>query len=247
MKRELIKFVTAMSAASALLVVTQGCARVPAGANLTGGRLIVSMTVAGQINPNDFYFVLFDATNSATADQGPIPVVAPPWGNGFAAGQFGTFVRIDSTQPNGGYGVYAVIPNTNLQTFQYLGSPIAPAPVSGGTSQIQFTIPLSQLATAALPQSQITFVKINFITTDRVPTNPNDTTPKEFDALGDARIPTQVNDPITIPVTQSGTFDNTSSLTPEPAGDVTQCGNGIFQSVSNNDLDIVNWSVQVVP
>jgi len=88
---------------------------------------------------------------------------------------------------------------------------------------------------------------MNFINTDRVPTDPNDPTPKEYDALGDARIPSQVNDPITIPVQQAGTYTNASSLNPEPSGDVQQCASdGVCQTISNPNLDIANWSVQVV-
>jgi len=204
------------------------------------------MTVAGNISPNDFYFVLFNATNNPVQSQGPIPVVASPWGNGFAAGQFTGFVRVDGSQPNGGYGVYSVIPNTNLQTFSYLGSPINTTPVTGSSTFIQFTIPLSQLATSSLPASSITAVQMNFINTDRIPIDPNDPNTKEFDALGDARIPSQVNDPVTIPVQQAGTYNNSTSLNKEPEGDVTTCGNGVFQTVSNPNLDIVDWTVQVV-
>ena len=241
-----MKYALVYPICATFLVFNQGCASVPAGARVTGPQLIVTMTVAGNINPNDYYFVLFNATSNPVASQGPIPVVASPWGNGFAAGQFTGFVRVDSSQPNGGYGVYSVVPNTNLQTFSYLGSPINTTPVTAGSTFIQFTIPLSQLATPSLSASSITAVQMNFINTDRIPINPNDPNTKEFDALGDARIPSQVNDPVTIPVTQSGTFDNATALDKEPEGDVTTCGNGVFQTVSNPDLDIIDWSVQVV-
>ena len=246
MKLRLANYALLYPISLTVLLLSQGCARVPSSAKGSGTQLIVTMTVAGNINPNDFYFVLFNATSNPVASQGPIPVVASPWGNGFAAGQFTGFVRVDSSQPNGGYGVYSVVPDTSLQTFTYLGSPINTTPVTGSSTFIQFTIPLSQLATSSLRASDITAVQMNFINTDRIPVNPNDTNTKEFDALGDARIPSQVNDPITIPVQQAGTYSNSSALDKEPEGDVTECGNGVFTTVNNSDLDIVDWSVQVV-
>jgi len=236
-----------------LLLIIQGCARVPPGATFIGPQLIVSMTVAspGTINASYYYYVLFNATNNPVASQGPTPVTSSPWGNGFAAGQFTGYVLADGSQSFGGYGVYSysLVPNTNPPKYQsiYLGSPINTTPITPSSTFIQFTIPLSQLATSSLPASSITAVQINFINTDRVPLDPNDPNPKEYDALGDARIPSQVNDPITIPVQQAGTYTNASALDKEPEGDVQQCASdGACTTVSNPSLDIVDWSVQVV-
>jgi hypothetical protein len=207
------------------------------------------MTVAGQIRPDYDYFVLFNTTNSPAGSQGPIPIVAPPWGNGFAAGQFTSFIRIDQTQPNSGYGVYAVVPGSNLRSFNYIGSPVQFTPVTAGTSTIQFQIPISELATSTISASQISTLQINFISTNRVPIDPNDTSPKLFDALGDATQIGGVNDPITISTAQSRVYQNSDFVSNpvqhEPSGDVTQAGNGIFIPANDPDLDIVNWSVEV--
>src|SRR5688500_14526164 len=61
------------------------CAKFPAGSGGTGtARLIFEMEMDGAINPNFVYIV---AMNPSTEDnpttEGPIPVIAPPWGNGF--------------------------------------------------------------------------------------------------------------------------------------------------------------------
>lgn len=228
------------------LLAGAGCARAPGGsASSVGSQIIVSMTVAGRIRPDYSYFVLFNTTNSPTTSTGPIPVVAAPWGNGFAAGQFTQFVRYDATQGSAGYGVYSVVPNTNLRSFQFLGTPIQSTPVSDAGQTIQFKIPLAQLATSSISADQIRNLQINFIATNSIPADANSSATKLFDALGDARQTGGVNDPITIATLQSHLYQNSDSISPEPSGDVTQAGNGVFQTATDPDLDIVNWTVEV--
>ena len=221
-----------------------GCAKAPAGsvANV-GSMLLISFKVAGRVRPDYFYFVLFNT--APNSPHGPIPVTSAPWGNGFAAGEFDHFVRYDQSQPNGGYGIYSVVPGSQLRTFTYLGSPTQFTPVDTNSNTLSFQIPLAELATSGVPAGSINQVQINFIATDRIPVDPNDPNTKLFDALGDARQPGGVNDPITIPTTQSAVFQNSSSITPEPSGDVTETGNGHFVTVTEPDLDIVDWRVEV--
>jgi hypothetical protein len=87
-----------------------------------------------------------------------------------------------------------------------------------------------------------------------VPVNPQDTTPKEFDALGDPSAG-HLNSYITIPTNTANTFVNPSAGSPnyEPPNDVQVTnGSGGYSTVSNqNDLgvaalDIVNYSIQVL-
>jgi hypothetical protein len=85
------------------------------------------------------------------------------------------------------------------------------------------------------------------IATDRLPVNPNDTSPKLFDALGNSNYGSgELNDYITINTQQAATYNN--SLDPiEPTGDVEQTnGSGGYTNFNEPDLDISNWSVQVV-
>ena len=230
-----------------LLLLPTGCAKSPAGTSSgTGPQLLISMTVAGSIRPDYFYFVLFNNANDTSGTNGPIPVVASPWGNGFAAGRTADaglthFVRVDASQPQGGYGVYAIVPGSDLRTFQYLGAPLQE---TTGSNTIQFRIPLSQLGTTAVPAGGIQNLQINFLATNTIPTDPNYGGTKFFDALGDARQPGGINNYITISTTQSAIYQNSDKLL-EPSGDVTEAGNGVFRPVNDPDLDITDWRVEV--
>jgi hypothetical protein len=242
LRRAGVLFATAVLAS----LLSAGCAKAPGGSQGPGAgrQIIVTMTVAGHIRPDYFYFVLFNTTNTPEKSSGPIPVVAAPWGNGFAAGEFTHFLRYDGSQPNAGYVLYAVVPGSSLRGFTSLGAPIEYTPVPGGGATIRFRVALAQLATAGIPPEDIRALQVNFLATDRIPVDPNDPRTKLFDALGDARQPGGVNNPITISTLQSGLYQNSGVLR-EPAGDVTEAGNGTFQSVSNPDLDITDWTIEV--
>jgi len=231
----------------ALLLLPTGCAKSPAGTNSgTGPQLNISMTVAGRIRQDYSYFVLFNNANDTNGTNGPIPVVATPWGNGFAAGRTAGgglthFVRIDPSQPQGGYGVYAIVPGSDLRTFQYLGAPLQ---VTTGSNTIQFRIPLSQLGTMTVPAGSVQNLQINFLATNVIPTDPNYGGTKFFDALGDARQPGGVNNYITISTAQSAIYQNSDKAL-EPTSDVTEAGNGVFRPVNDPDLDITDFRVEV--
>jgi hypothetical protein len=219
-----------------------GCAKSPSmpGASV-GTQIVVSMTVRGVIRPDYFYYVLFNNSADASGTSGPVPVVAPPYGNGFAAGTFTQFVVVNGAQSSG-YGVYAVKPGSNLRSFTPLPSPVQTAT---GTSTIQFRIPLSELATPSVPAASIRYLQINFVNTNTVPVDPNYTGLKLFDALGDSTQPGGINDYISIDVSKAATYQNSDKGLEGP-NDVVQVGNGTFQVVNEPDLDIVDWRVQVV-
>jgi hypothetical protein len=211
-------------AAALLAVGTTGCARTPAGAASQSRRqLLVQFTVRGLINPARHYFFAIDTTGDSS--QGPIPAVAPPWGNGWGAGRIIYYVQIDGAQP-GFYGVYRFDPNSNLLAPIYLGRPISTGPVQG-TSTASFSLGLDSLATptGAAP-SQINF---NIIATDRIPVDPNDRTPKLTDALGQSG-----NSYVTINSLTDRIYRNADSIEPETSGDV-----------ADPDLDITDWQVEV--
>jgi hypothetical protein len=203
------------------------------------------MTVAGHINPNYIYFVLFNPTSTPQQSTGPIPVIGIPWGNGFATGAFTAFLRYDPSQPNSGYGMYQVVPGSNLLQFSPLTAPTQFTPVASepNQNQLQFQIPLSEIPTSSGTASSASYMQINILATDRIPTNPNDPGTKHYDALGDGRISSQINNWVTIPTTQSGFFNNSSGL--EPQGDVMLVGSGVNTSDEVQDLDITDWSVEV--
>lgn len=237
---------------SALGIVSlAGCAKSPSTPTSgLGTQIVVSMTVRGVIRPDYFYYVLFSNSADSSGSSGPVPVVAPPYGNGFAAGTFTQFVVVNGAQSSGGggsaapvgYGVFAITPGSSLRSFTPLPSPVQTAT---GTSTIQFRIPLSELATTAIPAANIRYLQINFVNTNTVPVDPNYTGLKLFDALGDSTQAGGINDYISIDVSKAATYQNSDKGLEGP-NDVVQVGNGTFQVVNEPDLDIINWQVQVV-
>jgi hypothetical protein len=209
-------------AISAALIT--GCARTPAGASAQSNRqLIVQFSVRGIIDPSKHYFFAIDATGDTS--QGPVPVVAPPWGNGWGAERITQYVQIDNVQP-GYYGVYQFNPNSNLLSSTYLGRPIAESAIQGGNS-VAFSLPLDQIT--APDGSAPTQINFNIITTDRIPVDPNDRASKLVDGLGSTG-----NDYVTINLQSSRIYQNSDAIEPESIGDV-----------SDPDLDISDWQVEV--
>lgn len=220
--RVILLSVIALSAA-----VISGCARFPDDATpVTGKRLIITMNVAGEIDPNYHYYVAFDTSGSVT--PGPLPVVGPPWGNGWGTGNITNYVVYDQLQPQGGYGVYRIVPGTNLLGSVYVGPPISSMTPPAGANQLRFTIDIGQLATDTLPAADINVININFITTDVVPLDPNYPGPKYYDGLG-----AQGNNFLTISVVTNQTYTNSQSNVEGP-GDVP---------IPN--LDIIDWTIEV--
>src|SRR5436190_7077425 len=83
------------------LLFAGGCAKQPPNqSTLSGKRLIVDMTFATAVDPNQHYFFIINASNDQNA-SGPVPVLTSPFGNGFATGSGGTqgftdFVEFDN-------------------------------------------------------------------------------------------------------------------------------------------------------
>lgn len=217
------------------ILLAAGCAKSPENAAaITGKRLLITMSVAGEINPNYHYFVAFDT--SGTPTPGPLPVVGSPWGNGWGTGNISNYIQFDALQPQGGYSVFRIEPNTNLLGSVYIGPPISVITPQVGSNKLQFTLDLSQLATPTMPVDQIQTININFITTDIIPVDPNYPGPKFYDALG----PTG-NEFITISAQINQRYSNTQTGIEEP-GDVRSDNSRV---VNVPDLDIIDWSVEV--
>jgi hypothetical protein len=237
----------------ALLLSNSGCARFPAGTTTgTGRQLTITMTVAGQINPNDFYYVVINNANDSSGSAGPVPVIGSPWGNGFVAGSATSFVEYTGSQPADGYLVYDFQPSTAnpLLVFTQVGTPVQDTPVNSSSNTLEFRVPLSQLATTSVPLTSMNDIQINFINTNQVPVNTLGTlsTPKLLDALGNTLNGSDINHFITIPTAQDGTFSNSGTGNIEPSGDIAATtGNGLVPASSPDapNLDITNWSVQV--
>lgn len=246
--------------AAAFLLTAAGCAETPPGASNTSNALLtVTMTVDGVIDPNCYYFVLFNPTPTSSPSTGPIPALAEPWGgNGFATGSFTAFLECNPTQGNGtGYGMWAALNNSTNVTTASFGPAAVPIQFTtwSTSTQIQFEIPLSEIPGA----TSNAYLSINFIATNSLPTaQESGNTTKLYDALGDGRMVSQINSFITVPATQAEGYNNNTGL--EPKGDVMEVGDGLGDGVNVqdgttsgpdntpvSDVDIINWSVQVTP
>jgi len=211
-----------------------GCAKFPeGGGGVFTKRFRFIIRLAAPVNPNYVYIVAINDANDLTGQNGgPIPVVAPPWGNGFVAGKATHFVRYDGFQPNGGYAVFKFA-DPNLLTYFQTGIPVnffTPGPED---VRLDFEIDATQLRPNPRDALSIRALQINLLTMDRVPTDPNDPNPKYWDALGDSTEPGSINDYITIDVTGPRIYRN-SELQNEPEGDV-----------SDPSLDMVDWSIEI--
>lgn len=246
-----------------LLLIPAGCAKSPSGGStspVSGPQLLVTMTVSGNINPAYYYYILFNVNNtpgpSNTSVTGPVPVVATPYGNGYAAGAFTNYVEYNSTQTGGtNFNYYAV--DSTLFNSQPLGQAhLIQAQAVGNT--LTFQLPLAYLATSTATVDQINSLQVNFISTNIVPVNgQNITNAKYFDALyppqqaGNSYVNLIIRnvDGTLMP----GIYSNSTSGVNEGSGDVAQYVNGVPEIVSGttsdgvttNDLDITNWTIQL--
>lgn len=225
----------------AATLILGGCAKNPPGA--IGGnatRLVVTMRVDGKFRTGAelggglpyIYMVAFrlsDEVNPTT--QGPIPVVAPPWGNGFVAGNATHFVWWDPNQVSP-VTIYR-FRDASLNEYTALGVPINTIVPAPNGNELKFEIGLDQLEPDATLRGNLRTVQVNFLTMDRIAQTGNN---KFWDALGDGRLPSQVNTWINVPITVGGTFNNARSGDIEPRGDQP-----------DPDLDLVNWEIEVRP
>jgi hypothetical protein len=218
------------SLAPFFLLVAAGCAHTPAGvAGPPPRQLLLTETVAGLIAPEDFYYLAMDFSGDAA--KGPVPVIGPPWGNGWGAGSITHYVLIHGNQAQ----VYRIRPGTNLLGSDFLGRPFDfRPPVNSGTLSVTL-----DMDTLIDPTSSVTFTNVNFINTDRVDVDPRFNGPKLVDAFGDngTRF-------VPIPIRTNRVFTNQDfSGAGEPQGDVLLVPDRIPANAP--DLDIVNWQIEV--
>jgi hypothetical protein len=230
------------------------------------------MTFHGPVDVNQYYFFVINNANSAANAQvapGPIPVLGPPYGNGFATGSnsstagFTDFVEFGGG--NNGYTMYHVVGNppdpnitTDLKAEARPVTAIVPDPNDPNTAnQLEFEIDLSQLIYDAngvplVNQSQtlsearaIRYLQVNIIATNSVPVNTT-TSGKQVDSMGDTTDPTFQTSFLLLDLNQAGTVSS-NSTTPgtilyESTGDVYPPGS----SSSNPSIDLVSWSITPV-
>ncbi|MCW5942291.1 MAG: hypothetical protein KIS66_08660 [Fimbriimonadaceae bacterium] len=215
--------------AAALLL--GGCAKFPdAGTGATATRLVFTLQFDREINRNYVYVV---AINPSTADnptvQGPIPVIAPPWGNGFVAGNATHFVGYNFLVP-GQYNIYR-FKDAALNNYEFVGVPVQSEDVLPGGNRLRFEINLAQIAQSQAEAESFRSLQVNLLSMDRVPQSG---TGKVWDALGDGRLASQINSPVVVSLRTSRTYTNGSFFDIEPRADA-----------ADPDLDLVDFTIEV--
>ncbi len=246
-----------------LLLMAGGCARLPPSkTTLSGKRLHVVMRFRSPVNPNYHYFFLINNAGDQNA-PGAVPVLNPPYANGFATGSgggatgFTDFVRFDNLQPQG-YGLYHVLGDLNRSNFIFEGQPVAFTTPDNSdprtASVLQFDIDLSQLivdgngqplpdATQAKTLANaIRFLQINLISTDVIPRDVATPIAKQVDSLGDSRTLLGASSFLVIDATQIGRIYDNASYAGQAIGepDTLDVYNG-----NDPTLDLVDWSIEI--
>ena len=251
-------FALPVFAAALVALFPSSCAKVPTDTTTTASRLVeVSVTLRGAVNPNYFYFVLIHRTDDFT-EAGPVPVVAPPWNNGFAASSqintqgFVGFVVYSGFGGLSGYEVYRVPTDANnapaarpyeigagLTGFVSLGQPDQSTVPQTGERVLRFRVDL-----ARLPNPTAQFMKLNIVATNNLPAGVDPNAPKIWDALGDGSGGGDVgslNTFLTLNVTQDQRVDNSSGV--EPQNDVRD---QLGPLIDEPSLDVVDYSIQIL-
>lgn len=225
--------------AGLLALILAGCAKYPDVPDVASTRLIFSMTVTGNIRtgqeaggngiPYIYMVAMRTSEEAAPTTPGPVPVIAPPWGNGYVAGNATHFVWWDPTAVDD-YLLYKFL-DVQLNNRVIVGVPIAVENVGVGSRSIRFELLLTQLVDAPADAANLRSLQVNFLTMDRIPQSGAN---KEWDALGNNSIPSEINSFVRIPLGVNGVYNNQTAFNLEPENDQ-----------SNPDLDISDWSVEV--
>ncbi len=222
-------------AVALLIALFAACAKFPTGpVPGAGKRIEFFVRFNGPVNPNYVYIVAIrDGDDLTGAQGGPLPIIRPPWGNGFCAPKATHFVRYDGFQGGGGYTLSKFIDLENLLTWVQVGIPVTFFTPGPDDDYIEFAISLSQLRQPPANPDDIRALQINILTMNRVITDPNDPGPKIWDALGDSNDPLAIDSYITIETTVDRTYRN-SDTNLEPQGDCI-----------DPRLDIEDWTIRV--
>jgi hypothetical protein len=195
------------------------------------------MRIAREIR-NDFVYIipLRVSTDPNPDSQGPIPVITFPNANGFVAGLPTHFIRWDPLQARP-YVIYRFL-NTDLTAWEPVGFPINENTITPGSREFQFEISLNQLADTPADAALLQTLQANFLTMNKVSTVSG--TGRVIDALGDTRLPSEINEFVQISLLTPGIYDNVRFGLLEPPSDspaTTDC--------PEPDLDLVDWAIEI--
>jgi hypothetical protein len=221
----------------AVAFIAAGCAKLPPnGATGNGTIITLSMTMQQPINPGFTYVMALNpGTTLNPTTQGPIPVIAPPWGNGIVSGncQYLIIWNLNAPQQQQAQ-IYAISSPNSPPT----PTPYVPISFSESSDGLTLTAEITTDEIAPTPTAAAAYqsLQVNFLTMSIVPT-PQYTGTRIEDALGNQGNSSSINSWITIPLNTSGSYNNARY-----GGDLAAPN-----WVSDPTLDIVNFNVQVTP
>lgn len=202
-----------------------------AGTGAKTKRIVVTATMQQAINPNFVYIFAFrPSTEVSPTTQGPVPIVSSPWGNGFVGGNCTYFVRWDPFQ-SPRYLIYR-FNDSNLTSWYQTGVPVNYVDVDSGSKTFVFELDLTQLALTPAEAETFKSLQVNILTMDRIPQGTGGS--KAWDALGDGRLPSSINDYITVDLRTTGIYNDTKYGDMEPVGDAP-----------DPSLDIADFQIEV--
>ena len=214
------------------LLLLGGCAKFPVNGSPDATRVIFRMTLKGEVNPNYVYvFPIRTSLVSNPVGDGPIPTLQFPTANGFVQGNVDYFVLwTPDTQQ---YTLYRFTDST-LTFFTAIGVPLNVLEVTTGTKTLGFELSMEQLVTDPGTSNLVLAIQANFLTMNKKLDQGNGST-RIIDCLGNTNLQTDFNEPVKIPLTTTGLYDNIRFNFLEP----------LEVDCRDPDLDIEDWSIEV--
>jgi len=199
-----------------------GCARYPSTPPVTQPRqrLLMEMTVAGQINPARYYFFAIDSNGDP--GDGPVPLVMTPSIPVPATGV--PLVISDTTRPPGDWVVFHNGVFQHYRNGVFVGPPFRYTIPRSGDQVLSITLDRGTLANPGAAE-----LDLNFVTSDRLIPPDDPLALLDMDGLGP-----QGDAYVSVPTDTNASYDNDQSAIPEGPGDV-----------ADEDLDLVDWRVEI--
>lgn len=224
-----------------LLLVIAGCAKLPAGGGGPAGkRLILTMVFDGEVRENFVYIIPLRVTTVVDpVDDGPLPVIAPPWGNGFVAGNATHFIRWEPHRPLP-FVLYR-FNDASLLNYTEIGLienydiiPVDDPNVEQSERKvIRFEVEVNALADTPAQAALLQWVEINFLSMERIGSG---TQTRAWDALGDA----------TISQFEWGEFSLSSANIYNNSNQAPQLEPSTYpDNIADPALDLRDWQVEV--
>lgn len=220
------------------MIFAAGCAKLPPGGpGDQGKRIVLTMILDAELNESFVYIFPLRVSNDVNPpDDGPTPVIAPPWGNGLVAGNATHFIQYEPgrSQP---FVLYKFL-DTSLLNYVEIGAieiyDDIPADDPNAEQierkRFRFEIELNDLADSPADALLLETVQINFLTMERRGSGSDS---RAWDALGNGSI--ELKSWVTLTLRTAATYNNQGFNFLEPQD----------PDVADPSLDIRDWQVDI--